>query len=141
MPGQAERCGRASLTRAAEIMSDGLDQMRGATSPRLLLELMCAQVLLPAASTDERSLLARLELLEAGASAVAASVPVAPGAGNDYPERQRPTPSTPQPSAEGGTAPAAGQPVPPAPPAQQPGPARPARPAGETQATPPGAPQ
>jgi len=39
---QAERFGMASLTRAAEIMSDGLDQMRGATSPRLLLELMCA---------------------------------------------------------------------------------------------------
>jgi DNA polymerase-3 subunit gamma/tau len=139
--GQAERYGLASLTRAADIVATGLDQMRGATSPRLLLELMCAQVLLPAASTDERSLLARLELLEAGAATVAASVPVAPGAGNDYPERQRPTPSTPQPSAEGGTAQAAAQPVPPAPPAQQPGPARPARPAGETQATPPAAPQ
>jgi DNA polymerase-3 subunit gamma/tau len=44
--------------------------MRGATSPRLLLELMCAQVLLPAAMTDERSLLARLERLESGAVAV-----------------------------------------------------------------------
>ena len=40
--------------------------MRGATSPRLLLELMCAQVLLPAAATDEKSLLARLERLERG---------------------------------------------------------------------------
>src|SRR5262249_48677019 len=38
--------------------------MRGATSPRLLLELMCAQVLLPAASTGEKALLARLERLE-----------------------------------------------------------------------------
>jgi DNA polymerase-3 subunit gamma/tau len=139
--GQAERYGLASLTRAADIVATGLDQMRGATSPRLLLELMCAQVLLPAASTDERSLLARLELLEAGAATVAASVPVAPGAGNDYPERQRPTPSTPQPPAEGGTAQAMAQPVPPAPAAQQPGPARPARPAGESPATPPGAPQ
>jgi DNA polymerase-3 subunit gamma/tau len=60
------RWGTAQLTRAAELVSNGLDQMRGATSPRLLLELMCAQVLLPAAATDERSVLARLERLETG---------------------------------------------------------------------------
>ena len=66
MSGQAERFGVASLTRAAEIASNALDQMRGATSPRLLLELMCAQILLPAASTDEKALLARLERLERG---------------------------------------------------------------------------
>ncbi len=64
MSRQAERFGVASLTRAAEIMSNCLDQMRGATSPRLLLELMCAQVLLPSASTDEKAFLARLERLE-----------------------------------------------------------------------------
>ena len=64
MAAQAGRFGQAGLTRAAEIVSTGLDQMRGATSPRLLLELMCAQVLLPAAATDEKSLLARLERLE-----------------------------------------------------------------------------
>jgi DNA polymerase-3 subunit gamma/tau len=85
MAGQAERFGVASLTRAAEIMSDGLDQMRGATSPRLLLELMCAQVLLPTASTDGTALLARLERLERGgvslvpaAGAAALPAPVAP---------------------------------------------------------------
>src|SRR5262252_8043241 len=66
MARQAERFGQAGLTRAAEIVSTGLDQMRGATSPRLLLELMCAQVLLPAAAVDEKSLLARLERLERG---------------------------------------------------------------------------
>ena len=66
MSGQAERFGVASLTRAAEIVSNALDQMRGATSPRLLLELMCAQILLPAASTDEKAVLARLERLERG---------------------------------------------------------------------------
>ena len=69
--GQAERYGLASLTRAADIVAVGLDQMRGATSPRLLLELMCAQVLLPAVASDERSVLARLERLEAGAAAAA----------------------------------------------------------------------
>src|SRR5499427_6697809 len=67
---QAGRSGLAALTRAAEIISAGLDQMRGATSPRLLLELTCAQVLLPAAATDEKSLLARLERLEKGTSQV-----------------------------------------------------------------------
>jgi DNA polymerase III subunit gamma/tau len=77
---QASRSGLAALTRAAEIVSTGLDQMRGATSPRLLLELVCAQVLLPAAATDERSVLARLERLESGA------------ANNFYPERAEPAP-------------------------------------------------
>jgi DNA polymerase-3 subunit gamma/tau len=77
---QAGRSGLATLTRAAEIISAGLDQMRGATSPRLLLELVCAQVLLPAAATDERSLLARLERLETGAANVvyAERVPLPP---------------------------------------------------------------
>jgi DNA polymerase III subunit gamma/tau len=134
LKGQAERYGLASLTRAADLVATGLDQMRGATSPRLLLELMCAQVLLPAAATDERSLLARLERLEAGAGAAGAS------GTTEYPERDRPTPQ-PHPSAEGGAAPAAAQPVPPAPTGQPPGPAHPARPAGETPAQPPTAPQ
>ena len=64
MAEQAGRFGQAELTRAAEIISEGLIQMRGTTSSRLLLELMCAQVLLPAASTGEKALLARLERLE-----------------------------------------------------------------------------
>jgi DNA polymerase-3 subunit gamma/tau len=138
LKGQAERYGLGSLTRAADLVATGLDQMRGATSPRLLLELMCAQVLLPAAATDERSLLARLERLEAGAAAAPASVPVAPATGNEYPERVRPA-HQPHPSAQGGGAPAAAPPAPPAP-AGQPGPARPARPEGEPPQA-PGAPQ
>ena len=79
--GQAERYGLASLTRAADIVAVGLDQMRGATSPRLLLELMCAQVLLPAAASDERSVLARLERLEAGAATAGPGMRAAGGAG------------------------------------------------------------
>jgi DNA polymerase III subunit gamma/tau len=77
--GQAERYGLASLTRAADLVAAGLDQMRGATSPRLLLELMCAQVLLPAAATDELSLLARIERLESGAVT---------GGGGNHPRRR-----------------------------------------------------
>ena len=84
MARQAERFGRSGLTRAAEIVSTGLDQMRGATSPRLLLELMCAQVLLPAAASDEKSLLARLERLEkATPGTVPQSPPRPPHSGSD----------------------------------------------------------
>jgi DNA polymerase III subunit gamma/tau len=78
MAAQAGRFGQAGLARAAEIVSAGLDQMRGATSPRLLLELMCAQVLLPAATTDEKSLLARLERLESGRRGTPAPLPPSP---------------------------------------------------------------
>ena len=106
--GQAERYGLASLTRAADIVAVGLDQMRGATSPRLLLELMCAQVLLPAAASDERSVLARLERLEAGAAAAGAGVQAVAGAGQDHPERTRPAPH-PAPSPDGGAAPGAAE--------------------------------
>jgi DNA polymerase-3 subunit gamma/tau len=94
MAAQAGRFGQAGLTRAAEIVSAGLDQMRGATSPRLLLELMCAQVLLPAATSDEKSLLARLERLESGGRGTPASLPQSPqrpphSGTNDFPERTR----------------------------------------------------
>ena len=88
MTEQAGRFGQAELTRAAEIISEGLIQMRGATSPRLLLELMCAQILLPGAASGEKALLVRLERLERrleGATVTpsvspAASAPAAPSA-------------------------------------------------------------
>ena len=94
MAAQAGRFGQAELARAAEIVSTGLDQMRGATSPRLLLELMCAQVLLPAATTDEKSLLARLERLESGGRGTPAPLPQSPpspphSGTNDFSERTR----------------------------------------------------
>jgi DNA polymerase-3 subunit gamma/tau len=143
--GQAERYGLASLTRAADIVAAGLDQMRGATSPRLLLELMCAQVLLPAAATDERSLLARLERLESGAAAVSPSTGPAPvqvpaGTGGDYPERMRPAPQ-PAPSPVGGSTPGDPQPAPPASSGGQSAPAYPARPDGQSSASAQVAPQ
>jgi DNA polymerase-3 subunit gamma/tau len=61
---QAASFDQAQLARAAEIINAGLVEMRGATSPRLQLELICAQVLLPAAATGDAGLLARLERLE-----------------------------------------------------------------------------
>ncbi len=87
MAAQAGRFGHAELARAAEILSEGLIQMRGTTSPRLLLELMCAQVLLPGASTGEKALAARLERLErrleglASGGTVPGPGPVATGSG------------------------------------------------------------
>ncbi|HUC21166.1 MAG TPA: DNA polymerase III subunit gamma and tau [Streptosporangiaceae bacterium] len=63
MSAQAAAFGQAGLTRAAEIISAGLLEMRGATSPRLLLELMCAQVLL-SAGTGYAGLAERLDRLE-----------------------------------------------------------------------------
>jgi DNA polymerase III subunit gamma/tau len=68
---QAGAVGRAGLTRAAEMISAGLVEMRGATQPRLLLELMCAQVLLPAAGKDAAGLADRLDRLERRLSAAA----------------------------------------------------------------------
>jgi len=61
---QAASFGQARLARAAAVINDGLVEMRGATSPRLQLELMCAQVLLPATAASATDLLARLEQLE-----------------------------------------------------------------------------
>ena len=60
------RFGAAELSRAADLVNAGLTEMRGATSPRLQLELICARVLLPAAYGDERSVMARLDRLERG---------------------------------------------------------------------------
>ncbi|MFD4224796.1 DNA polymerase III subunit gamma and tau [Streptomyces griseus] len=81
MQAQASVFGAAELSRAADLVNDGLTEMRGATSPRLQVELICARVLLPAAYDDERSLQARLDRLERGASAAAAASFAAPPAG------------------------------------------------------------
>lgn len=86
MQGQASVFGAAELSRAADLVNAGLAEMRGATSPRLQLELICARVLLPAAYEDERSTQARLDRLErqalaGGLAAVTAPAPVPPPAG------------------------------------------------------------
>ncbi|MEU6135675.1 DNA polymerase III subunit gamma and tau [Nocardioides sp. NPDC047086] len=60
---QAGRFGPHDLSRAADAVATGLTEMRGATAPRLLLELICARVLLPAADGAD-GLAARLDRLE-----------------------------------------------------------------------------
>jgi DNA polymerase-3 subunit gamma/tau len=59
---QAKLIGVATLIRAADILAQGLTSMRGATPPRLILELICGRILLPA--SDDAALLARVEKLE-----------------------------------------------------------------------------
>jgi DNA polymerase-3 subunit gamma/tau len=61
---QAGRIGTASLSRAADIAAQGLTEMRGATAPRLILELICGRILLPISDATESGLLARIERLE-----------------------------------------------------------------------------
>ena len=61
---QAARLGTATLTRYAEVVHAGLGEMRGATAPRLLLEVVCARLLLPSASDTESALLQRIERIE-----------------------------------------------------------------------------
>jgi DNA polymerase-3 subunit gamma/tau len=61
---QAQNIGQASLSRAADIASEGLTQMRGATAPRLILELICGRILLPIGDNSDAGLLSRIERLE-----------------------------------------------------------------------------
>ena len=64
MRNQASRIGRASLTRAAAVIAEGLTQMRGATPPRLILEFVASRISLPTMDDDSVGLLARVERLE-----------------------------------------------------------------------------
>ncbi|MFN8195442.1 MAG: DNA polymerase III subunit gamma and tau [Nocardioidaceae bacterium] len=112
---QAARFGRAELSRAADLVAAGLTEMRGATAPRLLLELICARVLLPGADHTAEGVLARLDRVEkrmtiTGTPTAAASGPTAAAA---------PAPAAPAPAAAGPVE----QAPPPAPPAREPEPA------------------
>ncbi|SDN32010.1 DNA polymerase III subunit gamma and tau [Allokutzneria albata] len=117
MLGQVDKIGAGSLTRYAEIVHNGLIDMRGATAPRLVLELLCSRMLLPGAADNEAALLDRIDRLERRAPAVApapavaaptpaaapvAAAPTAPPAG-DRPVFQRrsqaPAPAEPKPEA------------------------------------------
>ncbi|MFC9506643.1 DNA polymerase III subunit gamma and tau [Streptomyces sp. NPDC057002] len=101
MQAQAGTFGPAELSRAADLVNEGLTEMRGANSPRLQLELICARVLLPAAYGDERSVMARLDRIERGVNFSAAPSGM-PAMGY-----------VPGPEGHGGAAAAAAAPVPP----------------------------
>ena len=85
----------AELSRAADLVSDGLTQLRGATAPRLHLELLAARLLLPSADASPAGLAVRLDRLERGATS-AAPGPRAAAPGSQTPRaaapEQRPEP-------------------------------------------------
>lgn len=113
MRSQAAALAGPGLTRAAELVNATLMDMRGTTSPRLLLELLCARLLLPEAHRSDAALAGRLDRLERrtaipppGASGPPAppavparGAPVQPvtrePAGDPGPARERPGPAAP----------------------------------------------
>ncbi len=113
MIGQAERLGGATLSRMAEVLHTGLVDMRGTTSPRLVLELMAARMLLPGVSTADAAVLQRLERVERRMS-IADQGPAA--------ERAAAPPERPAPARREAPTPPAGRPDP-TPPAASPDPA------------------
>src|SRR5262245_221252 len=100
---QAARFGPADLSRAADLVATGLTEMRGATAPRLLLELICARVLLPGADHGTDGVIARLERLERRV-AIAGTTPTTP--------TPAPTPAPAEPKAAPEAAPKATIPTP-----------------------------
>ncbi|TSD64340.1 DNA polymerase III subunit gamma and tau [Aeromicrobium piscarium] len=99
---QASGFGPSELTRAADIVSTALVDFRGATAPRLMLELMCARILVPGADNSVEGFQARLERIErrlsGGGTAPAPDHAPAPA-------RPAPAPAPAQSSSAGGGSP------------------------------------
>ncbi len=101
MRAQADAFGSARLSRTADVVSAALDDMSGATSPRLHLELMVARVL--AGATDaaasasvgggERAATASARPTAAPAAAAPAAVAPAPSAPEATPAAPAPEPA------------------------------------------------
>jgi DNA polymerase-3 subunit gamma/tau len=80
MRSQASRIGSASLNRAASLVAEGLTQMRGATPPRLILELVAGKITIPQGDNSDVGLLSRMERLERQSGFDVAPVAPAPKA-------------------------------------------------------------
>jgi DNA polymerase III subunit gamma/tau len=110
---QATHIGPATLTRYAEVVQAGLGEMRGATAPRLLLEVVCARLLLPSASDAESALLQRVERIETRLDMSIPATATAPAEAAPLPAAQpsrsprRPAPAEPMPAPQPTPAPAA----------------------------------
>jgi DNA polymerase-3 subunit gamma/tau len=159
MNAQAAHLGAATLSRFADIVHNGLTEMRGTTAPRLLLELIAARMLLPGADDSTGALLQRLERMERRLTAssddlvraepvprpIAPAQPVAPPPAPAQPVAPSPAPAPAPPQAPAPAQPQAPAPAPPtetvrrAEPAPAPGPA-PEPPAPAPQSAPPPAP-
>ena len=64
MASQASRIGSATLNRAAALIAEGLTAMRGATPPRLILELVAGKITIAQGDLSDTGLIARVERLE-----------------------------------------------------------------------------
>ena len=117
---QASRIGPAELARAGDLVNRALGEIKGATAPRLQLELLMAKLLLPTTDDSTDGLRARLELLERS------------GVVNHVPARAqaKPVATEPAPPPAKPVAPPPAKPVAPVPPVPTP-PKKPAKPAAE----------
>ncbi len=138
MRDQAARIGAGTLTRYAEVVHAGLGEMRGATAPRLLLEVVCARLLLPSASDTESALLQRIERVETrlDMSIPADSSAAAPGGAPAKQFTRKSKAPEPAQAKQAPEAPEPAEPPPPSPPPVQP----PADPVVEAPAAPASAP-
>jgi DNA polymerase-3 subunit gamma/tau len=97
---QAAAVGPAEASRAAELVSAGLSMLKGATAPRLQLELLAARLLLPGADDTARGTAARLDAMERRIAAlgVGALAPTVAPAGTPpvAPAVAQQSPATPQ---------------------------------------------
>ncbi len=80
MRAQASRIGSSSLNRSASLVAEGLTQMRGATPPRLILELVAGKITIPQGDNSEVGLAARIERLERQSGFDVAAAPEVPAA-------------------------------------------------------------
>ncbi|MGP9502732.1 DNA polymerase III subunit gamma and tau [Specibacter sp. AOP5-B1-6] len=93
MQTQAAQLGAAELSRAADVTNAAFNEMTGATSPRLHLELLGARLLLPGADSSVRGMATRLDQLErrlnysGSQSAAPAGMPPAGAVQAGVPER------------------------------------------------------
>ena len=126
---QANRIGAAELARAGDLVSRALTEIKGATAPRLQLELLMAKLLLPASDDSTQGLRARIDQLERGVVGVVhtpqqaapaapaepvaapAAVPPAPPKLSAVAPHTAPTEATKKPPAKPPAKPAAQQPV------------------------------
>lgn len=108
LAGQAEQLSLAELSRAADLVSAGLGQIKGATAPRLQLELLCARLALPEIGLDPAAVLARLERLERSGTPSGSVLEAGPAGAASEPPGGADT----GPAAPGAAAPRAGAPGP-----------------------------
>jgi len=132
---QASRIGPAELARAGDLVNRALGEIKGATAPRLQLELLMAKLLLPTTDDSTDGLRARLELLERSGvvNHVPASAQAKPVATEPAPPPAKPVAPPPaKPVAPAPPVPAPPVPAPPVPVPPVPAPPKkPAKPAAE----------